>query len=79
MTVTAVTVATVAVPVTNDVGVRKSVAAARAAERRIDGKYDMTVLRSVIRSGNCEKGDLTPRCIDGRAPGPVPLRLVTTS
>ena len=41
MTVTAVTVATVAVPVTKDVGVRNSAAAAKAAERRIDGRYDM--------------------------------------
>jgi hypothetical protein len=39
--VAAVTVATVAVLVTNVVGARKSVAAAKAAERRIDGRYDM--------------------------------------
>jgi hypothetical protein len=41
MMVTAVSVAKVAAPVTNDVGERKSVAATRAAERRIDGRYDM--------------------------------------
>jgi hypothetical protein len=41
MMVTAVTVATVAVPVTNSVGAKKSVAAAKAAERRNDGRYDM--------------------------------------
>jgi hypothetical protein len=40
MTVTAVTVATIAVPVTNDVE-RQSVAADSAAERRIDGRYVM--------------------------------------
>jgi len=43
MTVTAATVATVAVPVTN-VGARQSVAAANATERRIDGRYDMAGL-----------------------------------
>jgi hypothetical protein len=43
MTVTAVTVATVAVPVTNDAGVKASAAAANAAARRNDDRYDMTV------------------------------------
>ena len=81
MTVTAVTVATVAVPVTNDVGVKKSAAVANATERRIDGRYDMAVslavFQWVIRDGNFEK-DLASG-IDGRAPGPVRLRLATTS
>ena len=43
MTVTAVTVATVAVPVTNDAGVKASAAAANAVARRNDDRYDMTV------------------------------------
>jgi hypothetical protein len=45
MAVIAVTAATVAVPVTNGVGLRTSVAAAKAAKRSNDGRYDMVVLR----------------------------------
>jgi len=77
MTVTAATVATVAVPATNDVGVRTNAAAANAPARRIDGRYDMTVLRSGISDGNFEK--FAPSGIDDRASWPVRLRLATTS
>jgi len=51
MTVTAVTVATVAAPVTNGVGASSSAAAARAAERRNGGRYDMAITLAVSFGG----------------------------
>jgi hypothetical protein len=77
--VTADTVATAAVPATNDVGTRKSVAAPSAVERSNAGKYDMAVLQLVLIDGNFVEDAGDPSGIGDRVPARVRLWPATTS
>jgi hypothetical protein len=79
MAVTAATVATVAVPATNDVGAKKSVAATKTAARKIDGTSDMAVSVSVVSAGSRGLAAVCNAAGDDLAPSAARLRLAMSS